>query len=66
MRSWVREPRVAGGKGMTYGRLFERHLEHFGLLDADGSPLAFADPPLSLSLSISLSLARAQDRADWS
>jgi hypothetical protein len=54
MHSWVREPRVAGGKGMTYGRLFERHL------DADGSPLAFADPPLYLSS------ARAQDRADWS
>jgi hypothetical protein len=55
MRSWVREPRVAGGKGMTHGRLFERHLEHFGLLDADGSPLAFTEwAPL------------AQDRAGWS
>jgi hypothetical protein len=54
MLSWVHEPRVAGGQEMTYGRSLERHLTHFGLLDADGAPLAFTDwAPL------------AQDRAGW-
>jgi hypothetical protein len=39
---------------MTYGRSLERHLTHFGILDADGAPLAFTDwAPL------------AQDRAGW-
>jgi len=27
----VREPRVAGGQEMTYGRSLQRHLYHFGL-----------------------------------
>jgi len=40
MLSWVQE--------------LERHLKHFGILDADGAPLAFTDwAPL------------AQDRAGW-
>ena len=29
--SWIREPRVAGGQEMTYGRSLQRHLYHFGL-----------------------------------
>ena len=43
MLSWVREPRFAGGQDITNGRLLERHLELFGLMDADGSPLAFIE-----------------------
>ena len=31
MLSWIREPRVAGGQEMTYGRSLQRHLYHFGL-----------------------------------
>ena len=31
MLSWIREPRVAGGQEMTYGRSLQRHLHHFGL-----------------------------------
>ena len=31
MLSWIREPRVAGGQEMTYGRSLQRHLNHFGL-----------------------------------
>ena len=31
MLSWVREPRLAGGQEMTYGRSLERHLEHFDI-----------------------------------
>jgi len=27
--SWIREPRVAGGQEMTYGRSLQRHLNHF-------------------------------------
>ena len=39
---------------MSYGRSPKRHLTHFGILDADGAPLAFTDwAPL------------AQDRAGW-
>jgi hypothetical protein len=54
MLPWVQEPRVAGGQEMTYGRSLERHLTHFGILDAGGAPLAFTDwAPL------------AQDRAGW-
>ena len=44
MWSWVREPRVAGTKEMAYSN------EHYGLLHADGSPLAFTKLPRSLSL----------------
>jgi len=29
--SWIREPRVAGGQEMTYGRSLQRHLNHFDL-----------------------------------
>ena len=29
--SWIREPRVAGGQEMTYGRPPQRHLSHFDL-----------------------------------
>ena len=29
--SWIREPRVAGGQEMTYGRSIQRHLNHFDL-----------------------------------
>jgi hypothetical protein len=43
MLPWVQEPRVAGGQEMTYGRSLERHLALFGILDADGAPLAFTD-----------------------
>ena len=50
MWSWVREPRVAGTKEMTYGWLPGYSNEHFGLLHADGSPLAFTKLPRSLSL----------------
>ena len=28
---WIREPRVAGGQEMTYGRSLQRHLDHFDL-----------------------------------
>jgi hypothetical protein len=39
---------------LCYGRSLERHLTHFGILDAGGAPLAFTDwAPL------------AQDRAGW-
>jgi len=31
MLNWIREPRVAGGQEMTYGRSLQRHLYHFGL-----------------------------------
>ena len=31
MLPWIREPRVAGGQEMTYGRSLQRHLYHFGL-----------------------------------
>ena len=31
MLSWIREPRVAGGQEMTYGRSLQRHLNHFDL-----------------------------------
>ena len=31
MLSWIREPRVAGGQEMTYGRSLQRHLDHFDL-----------------------------------
>ena len=31
MPSWIREPRVAGGQEMTYGRSPQRHLDHFDL-----------------------------------
>ena len=31
MLSWIREPRVAGGKYMTYGWSLQRHLNHFDL-----------------------------------
>ena len=37
MLSWIREPRVAGGQEMTYGRSLQRHLYHFGL------PLVFTE-----------------------
>ena len=30
--SSIREPFVAGGQEMTYGRSLQRHLNHFGLL----------------------------------
>jgi len=29
--SWIREPRVAGGEEVTYGRSLQRHLNHFDL-----------------------------------
>ena len=29
--SWIREPRVAGGQEMAYGRSLQRHLDHFDL-----------------------------------
>jgi hypothetical protein len=29
--SWIREPRVAGGQEMTFGRSLQRHLKHFDL-----------------------------------
>ena len=32
MLPWIREPRVAGGQEMTYGRSLQRHLNHFDLL----------------------------------
>ena len=31
MLSWIREPRVAGGQEMTFGRSLQRHLSHFDL-----------------------------------
>ena len=29
--SWIREPRVAGGQEMAFGRSLQRHLSHFDL-----------------------------------
>ena len=37
MLSWIPEPRVAGGQGMTYDRSLQSHLTHFNL------PTAFTD-----------------------
>ena len=54
MRSWVSEPRIAGGQEMTYGRSLERHLKHFGQARTDGSALAFTEWA-----------TLAQDRAGW-
>ena len=31
MLSWIREPRVAGGQEMAYGRSLQRHLDHFDI-----------------------------------
>ena len=31
MLSWIREPCVAGGQEVTYGRSLQRHLNHFDL-----------------------------------
>ena len=43
MLSWVREPRIAGGQEMTYGRSLERHLKYFDIAGEDGSALAFSE-----------------------
>ena len=39
--SWVHEPRIEGGQDMTYGRSFERHRKHFGLMDDGGNAITF-------------------------
>jgi len=54
MLSWVREPRIAGGQEMTYGRSLERHLKYFDIAGEDGSALAFSEWA-----------TLAQDRAGW-
>ena len=41
MLSWVREPRIEGGKEMTHGRSLERQLKYFGLVDGSGKRSPF-------------------------
>jgi hypothetical protein len=50
----VREPRIAGGQDITYGRSLERYLKRFGQARADGSAPALTEWA-----------TLAQDRAGW-